>query len=589
MYQCIGGNDRALHGGTPSSGAASVTGYFGCALALAGLAVWTTSLAISRRAKQRRLCLPALFLLALTPLPQAQSRAQPLPQEHSAPQALARARQNPLLLESFVRAMPKGGDLHMHLGGAVYAETYIKDAGEDGLCVDTNSLSLAQPQAGGSCTPGQVPAAGVPSDQVLYDKLIDAFSMRSFVASAGFSGHDQFFATFGHFRGIKGSHSGEWLAEVANRAAGQNESYLEIMNTPDFSHAAALSAKIGWPSDAGITPDFAAMRGKLLADGLRDDVSAITGEIAAFESSRDAIDHCGQPSAAPGCTIRMRYLFQVLRGFPPQVVFAQTLLGFETVSAEMATGNARYVGINFVMPEDGYISMRDYHLQMRMLDYLHAAYPQVHISLHAGEIVPGLVPPDGLRFHIREAVDLGHAERIGHGVDALHEDNPHALLSEMARKHVMVEINITSNDVILGVTGIHHPLPEYLAAGVPVALSTDDEGVSRIDLTHEYVRAVTDFGLGYADLKKSARASLEHSFLPGESLWKSPDRFTVPVAACTAQSLGSTAPAPACATYLASSAKASAQWDLEARYHIFELSLLRLGVARRPNVQVWAP
>ena len=52
--------------------------------------------------------------------------------------------------------------------------------------------------------------------------------------------------------------------------------------------------------------------------------------------------------------------------------------------------------------------------------------------------------------------------------------------------------------------------------GVPVALATDDAGVSRTDgMTHEYVRAVQDFGLGYSDLKHMARESLEHSFLAG--------------------------------------------------------------------------
>ena len=55
-----------------------------------------------------------------------------------------------------------------------------------------------------------------------------------------------------------------------------------------------------------------------------------------------------------------------------------------------------FVGINFVQPEDGFVSMRDYTLQMKMLDYLHSVYPQVHISLHAGELAPGLVPPEGL-------------------------------------------------------------------------------------------------------------------------------------------------------------------------------------------------
>ena len=128
----------------------------------------------------------------------------------------------------------------------------------------------------------------------------------------------------------------------------------------------------------------------------------------------------------------VRYIYQVLRGLPPEQVFAQTLLGFETVQASMDAHEPSWVGINFVQPEDGFISMRDYTLQMKMLDYLHSVYPKVHISLHAGELAPGLVPPEGLRFHIRQAVELGHAERIGHGVDVMYEDDAAGLLKEMA-------------------------------------------------------------------------------------------------------------------------------------------------------------
>ena len=125
--------------------------------------------------------------------------------------------------------------------------------------------------------------------------------------------------------------------------------------------------------------------------------------------------------------VKIHYLYQVLRGFPPQQVFAQTLLGFELASADPDV-----VGINFVRAEDRRVAMDEYHTEMLMLDYLHSVYPKVRISLHAGELAPGMVPPDGLSFHIREAIELGHAERIGHGVDVLYEDRPAELLKEMA-------------------------------------------------------------------------------------------------------------------------------------------------------------
>jgi len=205
-----------------------------------------------------------------------------------------------------------------------------------------------------------------------------------------------------------------------------------------------------------------------------------------------------------------------------------------------------------------------------MVGFLHGVYPKVHITLHAGELAPGLVTYEGLSFHVREAVEVAHAERIGHGVDVMYEERPYELLKEMAAKHVMVEINLSSNDLILGISGKNHPFPIYRKFGVPVALSTDDEGVSRIDLTHEYVRTVESYALTYADLKQIVRTGLEHNFLPGPSLWREQDVFTRPVAACSAEFLGAEKPSAACAAFLKSSEKAQQQWELERRFRAFE-------------------
>jgi adenosine deaminase len=142
----------------------------------------------------------------------------------------------------------------------------------------------------------------------------------------------------------------------------------------------------------------------------------------------------------------------------------------------------------------------------------------------------------------------------------------------MAAKHVLVEINLTSNDVILGVSGKDHPFPLYRKYHVPVALSTDDEGVSRIDITHEYLRAAETYALSYLDLKQLVRAGLEHNFLPGTSLWREPDVFTRPAAACGQDAIGTGKPSASCATFLKSSEKAQQQWELERRFREFESS-----------------
>jgi adenosine deaminase len=389
--------------------------------------------------------------------------------------------------------------------------------------------------------------------------------MRNFVPTPGFSGHDQFFSTFDKFGGLDKRHTGDWVDEITRRSASQNQQYLELMHTPQFGHASRIAYAAGW------NPDLAAMRQTLLDHGLRDEIAADRADVKEAIETRNRIQHCGTPQALPACKVQVRFIYQVLRAFAPEQVFAQTLLGFETVQQAINEHSDDWVGINFVQPEDYMIAMRDYTLQMKMVEYLHGLYPKVHITLHAGELSPGMVPPEGMKFHIRQAVEIGHSERIGHGVDAMYETDASGLLKELAQKHVMVEINLTSNQGILGITGDKHPFQYFRAAHVPVALSTDDQSVSRIDITHEYVRAAIDYHLSYSDLKQLARTGMEHNFLPGESLWASPDVFTVSAAACKGQIVGGEKPSPRCKAFLNESEKATAQWELEKRFREFEV------------------
>ena len=351
------------------------------------------------------------------------------------------------------------------------------------------------------------------------------------------------------------------MDEVATRADAQNEQYLELMATPTATRLYSIVQAVGWHDD------FKQQRDDLLARGLRDDVPTARAYLDRAEATRRQREHCGEAGELPACKVLVRYIYQVARGNPKELVFAQALLGFEVASAD-----PRVLGINFVQPEDGYISMTDYALQMRMVGFLHDLYPKVHISLHAGELAFGLVPPEGLCCHIRLAVEQAHAERIGHGVDVMYEDKPHDLLKEMAKQHVMVEINLTSNDVILRIRGKDHPFSIYRQSHVPMALSTDDEGVSRIDLTNEYVRAVETYDLHYSDLKQLVRTGLEHSFLPGASLWREPDVFAAVNSACAGNPPGGDKPSSGCAAFLKSSEKASQQWELEKRFRTWEMS-----------------
>jgi adenosine deaminase len=472
---------------------------------------------------------------------------------------LASIRQNPSLLLPFLREMPKGGDLHNHLGGAIYAESWIDYGAQDNLCVDRTSSNLLPPPCDASCAKYTAkPAVSCAyGDHVLYNQLVDAWSMRNWNRAED-SGHDHFFATFDKFNLASLNSVGSQLAEEASRAAADHLQYVELMHTADGMQAAQLGAKLGWDDD------FGKMREQLLAGGLKDVVASTREALDRNLAKQQQILRCGTAEADAGCRVTIRFLYQVLRGLPREMVFAQILLGFE-----LAQADPRFVGLNLVMPEDWYVPMHDFDLHMRMLDYLHGVYPKVHITLHAGELAMGLVPPEGLAFHIRESIERGHAERIGHGVDVMNERNALGLLKEMAQRKVAVEICLTSNDVILGVEGANHPLPEYLAHGVPVALATDDQGVSRSDMTQEYLRAEETYNFSYTDLKRMARQSLEHSFLAGESLWRPGGNFQV-IAACAADRAGTEKTSAACQKFLDASDRARVQWKLEGAFASFE-------------------
>jgi adenosine deaminase len=468
-------------------------------------------------------------------------------------------RKQPQLLLTFLHDLPKGGDLHNHLDGALYAEDLIDFAADGNLCVDRTSSRLLAPPCDTCETYTAKPAARCAyGDHVLYNQMIDAWSMRNW-RPGDESGHDHFFAAFDKFGLASHTHVAEAIASAVNRAGMDHLQYLELMHTADGGAAAGLAAKLDW------TSDYPKMRDALLAAGMKDVAAETSKQLSADNARAKEILKCGAPEAAPGCAVTVRYLYQVLRGLPLQVVFTQILLGFE-----LASSDPKFVGFNLVMPEDWYVCVHDFNQHMAMVDYLHSVYPKVHISLHAGELAMGLVPPEDLTFHIRSSVEKGHAERIGHGVSVMDEKDPIALLHEMAERNVLVEIALTSNDIILGVSGDDHPFPIYMKYGVPVALASDDEGVNRSDMTQEYLRAVETYHLSYADLKRLARQSLEHSFLPGQSLWTDTKLVFRAVSACAGDVSNPEKPSAACAEFLTANQRAHEQWKLETEFASFE-------------------
>jgi len=432
------------------------------------------------------------------------SAQQRSPAEQKTASYFESIRKSPPKQMAFLLKMPKGADLHNHLSGSIYAERYIEWAAAAGLCINTATMFLAVPASPSTCASGQAPVNT--ANSVLYRQMIDAWSMRNWQLS-GQSGHDHFFDAFGRFGPATYNNSGRMLAEAVKSAARGRVSYVELMLTPDGTATGVLSSQIG--EKVGWDGNFEGTLSKLKANGINEAAALGIKNLQAMEAEKNQLLKCGTPQADAGCSVTIRYVAQVSRNSSLGQVYAQMVTGLALANDPQS----KVVATNLVQGEDGLNSMQNFSLHMQMLKFLRPLYPRARVTLHAGELAPGLVTPDGLLFHIRESVMVARAERIGHGVDIMHETDPFELLKEMARRNVMVEICLSSNDLILGISGARHPLATYLEYGVPVALATDDEGVARSEISMEFLKAAEDQGLGYLQLKTMARNSLQYAFI----------------------------------------------------------------------------
>lgn len=462
-------------------------------------------------------------------------------------------KQDPTKLQSFLYAMPKGGDLHLHESGAAFAENLVGYAANDNLCLNRKTFEA---YTNPNCNKEDLLVNALTNKSMMHD-IVTAWSMQDFKPGKE-SAHDHFFAAFGKFSAITRVHHAEMLAELSERAEQQNEQYVEVMLTTDAGRGAALGEQIGW------SDDIESVWSKIKAANIDDIVKYASQQLSADEAKKAEILGCKTNSKKAGCGIKVRYISQIGREQVPARVFGQMVAAFE-----LASKDSRVVGLNLVQAEDGKLSSRDYDLHMKMLAFLHQKYPTTHITLHAGELSDAVTQPDMMKSHIRDAVEIARAERIGHGVDIEKEIDYQALLDDMAAWHVLVEINLSSNEIILDVVGRQHPLPLYMQHQVPLALSTDDEGVSRSMLTREYVKATQEFNLSYLQLKTFARNSIAYSFLPGRTLWQD-DSYHKVMPACAKDMLGDAHPSTSCRRFLEKNEKANMQWELENHFNLFE-------------------
>lgn len=458
---------------------------------------------------------------------------------------------DPNALYAFFKAMPKGGELHYHLTGGAYPEVMLNAAKKGNYCFEKNTWHIQKPVE--KCD--GIASSVLAHDFDLYNQALRSWSMKDFNFQGYETSEDHFFGAFYKFHVLAEDHYPLLLVDVMKRAANQHEHYLEIMVMPAVPSLNKLPGE-----DSPLTVgNFSERRQQLLASPVFQSAVNETREKIKndLKSARSRLG-CELKPERRVCQMTIKFQYYALRAQPLGNVFEQALLGFL-----MAEKGEEVVGVNLVQPEDGFVALRDYKQQMQVFHFLHQIYPNVPIALHAGELNSQSVMPKDMRFHIRDAVSIGQANRIGHGVSIAYENNPEKTMRFMKEHHIAVEINLISNATLLKVKGKQHPLNYYLKHQVPVVLSTDDEGLLRTDLTSQYVEAVLKHGLNYQTIKQINRNALSYSFLPGKSIWVDPNNVSR-VSECADLT------SHACLQFVKTSEKARVQRQLEMKLSQFE-------------------
>ncbi|WP_051012491.1 amidohydrolase family protein [Desulfobacula toluolica] len=401
-------------------------------------------------------------------------------------------------LTLFFSNMPKGGDLHNHYSGSIYAETYLDWVKDAGYWIDKNTLYISK-----ATTDSSICVDELRSDNKLYRKLLTLWSDKDYQNHYHLQPPPDanFFNTFSYFGPIS-QHYNKGLMILKDRAIKENVGFIELMlksvgySYSDKEFNENFDEKIRKAADnEAVSLLLDVMSSRIDADNTFKE--SVYGFIKTVEEAHKGVDDD---------QFMMRYQTYASRNSSPSKVFSALYSAFKAVDQ-----SDLLVGVNIVGPENGVVAIADYNLHMQMFAYLKKKFPSVNKSLHAGELTLGMVRPKNLKFHISKAIHTAGAQRIGHGVDLPYEDNAIKLLQEIKEKSV-IEICFTSNEFILGVKDNDHPYLIYSKYDVPIVICTDDSGVSRNNLTGEYVLLAARYKPSYEKVKEYVYNSIKHSF-----------------------------------------------------------------------------
>jgi adenosine deaminase/adenosine deaminase CECR1 len=417
-------------------------------------------------------------------------------------------RNNEAELTAFFSQMPKGGDLHHHFSGSIYAEPMLNIAINENFYLNTSTMEVLKekPSSGNWEQFSTISKRGE-----LYrykQQIMEKWSAKDY-NGVSYPSDKLFFESFDKFSPTIPGHFSEGLLELKNRAISENISYIEtqLSTIPSNITTTDLAEFNNLLRKAAASKDQKAVRA--LLETLYKTFLKRNAEKEAQDFNTNFVASIHNNLKIDDAAFTMRYQNFVLRFMEPVDLFKNLVIAFmSTNSSDLL------VGVNIVSPEDGETSMKDYWLHMVMFNYCHSVFPSVKYAMHAGELTLGSVQPEDLTSHINDAIYVAGANRIGHGVDLAYEKNVYGLLKDMAKRDIPIEINLSSNEFILKVKENRHPISLYKEFNVPIVISTDDAGILRTNMTEQYVLLAKRYpDVTYDTIKKYVYNSINYSFI----------------------------------------------------------------------------
>ncbi|WP_417941649.1 adenosine deaminase [Flavobacterium sp. RS13.1] len=424
-------------------------------------------------------------------------------------------RNNEAALTAFFQQMPKGGDLHHHFSGSVYAEPLLERVIAEDFYLNLETMEVSKTKS----TKGNWESFSSIKNQgklpFYKQQVMQTWSSKDF-NGVSVPSDDLFFDSFQKFSPAIEGHFAEGLTEIKKRALSENVSYIETqlstipcdMKVDDLNDFNFKFRQIASQKD-----EKAVLK---LLDDLYEKIQQRNAKKYAEDFNSNFIARLHKDLKIDDERFKMRYQNFVLRFMEPVDLFKNLTIAFIS-----ANESKLVAGVNIVSPEDGETSMKDYWLHMVMFKYCHSRFPNVKYTLHAGELTLGLVQPEELTWHINSAIYIAGANRIGHGVDIAYEANSYDLLRYMSKNNIPIEINLASNEFILKVKEGRHPFTLYKEFNVPIVISTDDAGILRTNMTEQYVLLAKRYAdVSYETIKQYVYNSINYSFIQDESVKK---------------------------------------------------------------------